>query len=154
MPPFWPQHFIQWTLLKYRWLIHEHSSLTATRYNITHVLLATLFCIIECRAPSRCIHESRPSVSTFQSSVFIRDELKLQWSFLYKRRRHLPTRWRFSAWWIHINIPRFCMGNVFYYLISWVYKKLRRNFWSPLMKTLDWNVETLGLEYTSRKLSN
>jgi hypothetical protein len=36
----------------------KFSSLTATRYNyITHnVFLATLICIIEHRAPSRCIH--------------------------------------------------------------------------------------------------
>jgi hypothetical protein len=37
-------------------------------------------------------------------------------------------------------------------VISWVYKKLRCDFRSPLMKALDWSVETLGREYTSREL--
>jgi hypothetical protein len=31
----------------------------------------------------------------------------------------------------------------------WVFKKPHCNFRSPLMKALDWSVETLGLDYNS-----
>ena len=38
-------------------------------------------------------------------------------------------------------------------VIPWVFKKPRDcNFRLPLMKTLDWSVETLGLDYKSNGL--
>ncbi len=48
----------------------------------------------------------------------------------------------------HKNISTLLANDV----TSWVYKKPRCNFRSPLMKTLDWSVETLGREYTSKEL--
>jgi hypothetical protein len=37
-------------------------------------------------------------------------------------------------------------------VIPWVFKKPHCNIRSPLMKTLDWSVETLGLDYNSTGL--
>ena len=48
----------------------------------------------------------------------------------------------------HRNISTLLANDV----TSWVYKKPRCNFRSSLMKTLDWSVETLGREYTSKEL--
>ena len=39
------------------YITHEVCSFSATRYNITHVLLVTLVCKNKYRAPSRCIHD-------------------------------------------------------------------------------------------------
>jgi hypothetical protein len=64
-------HRYVYFLLYLQNILYVHSN-----HNITHVLLATLGCTIEYRAPSRCIQDSM-----FWHSI--RGDLKLQRSFLY-----------------------------------------------------------------------
>ena len=58
---------------------------------------------------------------------------------------------------IGMTVP-ICQRNIYISLagdvIPWVFKKHNCNFRSPLMKTLDWSVETLGLDYNSTGLCN
>ncbi len=48
--------------------IYKVCSFSATRYNITHVLLVTLVCKNKYRAPSRCIHDPTFRHSSLVSS--------------------------------------------------------------------------------------
>ena len=73
----------------------------------------------EYKAQSNCIQESRPNVSTLQSSAFIRGDLKSQrYIFLYTQEVKFATKVEILLWQtttvislqsmnIHINMPRF-----------------------------------------------
>ncbi len=52
-------------------------SFSATRYNITHVLLVTLVCKNKYRAPSRCIHDPTFRHSSLVSSSGVMKTLDL-----------------------------------------------------------------------------
>ena len=82
----------------------------------------------------------------FSAVKFTGSDVIYMWHFCCKKTKEIWVEMTVVIY--HKSISSLLANGV----TSWVYKKRRCDFRSPLMKTLDWSVETLGRECNSTGL--